>query len=60
MNENPDAFLMHNCYLPRENEFASVYDSSDEESPKESPKKPEGLLLNLGLRKKKNSIVSLF
>jgi len=60
MNENPDAFLMHNCYLPRENEFASVYESSDEESPKESPKKPEGLLLNLGLRKKKNSIVSLF
>jgi hypothetical protein len=55
MNENPDAFRMRNCYLPRDDEFASVYESSSDEEPK-----PKVGVFNLGLRRKKNSIAQMF
>ena len=32
MNEKPEDFLMHNRFLPESDSFASIYETSDEDS----------------------------
>lgn len=31
MNEDPDSFIMHNCFLPKTDSMASIFSSSDSE-----------------------------